>query len=151
MVEALKLAKEAYNDGEIPVGAVIVKDGKIIAKGKNCREKKQNALLHAEIEAINAACEAIGSWRLDGCTIYVTLEPCIMCMGAILNARIDTLVFGAYDLEAGCADSLMNPNVTFKSTNINIYGGISEGECSKLIKDFFGSVRKNEKPKGNNN
>ena len=88
MQKALQLAREAFLSGEVPVGAVIVKDGKIIATGKNEREQKQNALSHAEIEAINNACSALGSWRLDGCEIYVTLEPCPMCTGAIINARI---------------------------------------------------------------
>ena len=108
MYEALNLAHEAYAEGDVPVGAVIVKDGKIIATGRNMREKKQNALSHAEIEAINNACKELGSWRLDDCEMYVTLEPCPMCTGAIINARIKTLIFGAYDSRAGSIDSVIN-------------------------------------------
>ena len=95
MREALKLAQEAFDDGEVPVGAVIVKDGDIIAVGRNRREKAKNALLHAEIDAINNACTALGGWRLWNCEIYVTLEPCPMCAGAILNAHIPQVYFGA--------------------------------------------------------
>lgn len=144
MNEALLLAKEAFDAGEIPVGAVIVKDDKIIASGRNMREKKQNALSHAEIEAINNACKALNSWRLDDCDLYVTLEPCPMCMGAILNARVKTLVFGAFDLEKGCADSVMNLKNSVGSSKPDIYGGILEEECKKLILDFFGVVRNRE-------
>ena len=108
MLEAITHAKQAALAGEVPVGAVIIKNGEIIATGKNEREKKQNALSHAEIEAINNACKTLGSWRLDGCEMYVTLEPCPMCAGAIINSRIKTLVFGAYDLKAGCVDIVIN-------------------------------------------
>ncbi len=144
MQSAIDLAKQAANDGEIPVGAVIVKDEKIIAYGRNMRESKQNALSHAEIEAINNACKALDSWRLDGCTMYVTLEPCAMCMGAIINSRIDTLVFGAYDLNCGCADSVINLNNALSSQKPQIFGGIKEDECEKVLKDFFAKVRTNE-------
>lgn len=144
MQEAILLAKQAFDEGEIPVGAVIVKDGKIISKGRNMREKKKNVLSHAEIEAINNACETLNSWRLDGCSIYVTLEPCPMCMGAILNARMETLVFGAFDLENGCADSVINLKNSLNNSKLEIYGGIMEEKCKKLIKDFFGVVRNRE-------
>lgn len=150
MLEALKLADEAFENGEIPVGCVIEKDGEIIAVGRNRREEKQNALSHAETEAINSACKSLNTWRLDGCTMYVTLEPCVMCMGAIINSRIDTLVFGAFDLNCGCAESLLNPNKSFRSDKPEIFGGIMEDECQKIIKDFFEAVRKNEKPKAEN-
>ncbi|MBO4468174.1 MAG: nucleoside deaminase [Clostridia bacterium] len=144
MNDALLLAKEAFDNGEIPVGAVIVKDGKIISSGRNRREEKKNALSHAEIEAINSACKALESWRLDGCEIYVTLEPCPMCMGAILDSRIDTLVFGAFDLDGGCADSVLRLQDHINSSKLSVFGGICEEECKKLIVDFFGVVRNRE-------
>ncbi len=150
MLEALSLADEALKNGEVPVGCVIVKDDNIIAFGRNRREEKQNALSHAEIEAINNACKILNTWRLDDCTMYVTLEPCVMCMGAIINSRIDTLVFGAFDLNCGCAESLLNPNKSFCSEKPEIFGGIMENECQKIIKEFFEAVRKNEKPKAEN-
>lgn len=136
MKRAVELAREAAEHGEIPVGAVIVKNGEIIAEGRNFREEKQNALSHAETEAINSACKALGSWRLDGCTMYVTLEPCFMCAGAIVNSRISTLVFGAYDLKAGFIDSAVNVN-SFEGCRLEVYGGICEDECSELISSFF--------------
>ena len=142
MTRAIELARVAAQKGEIPVGAVIVKDKKIIAEGYNMREQKRNALSHAEIEAINAACKALGDWRLDGCTRYVTLEPCPMCAGAIINARIKEIVFGAYDLSMGCMDSVTNmANLSF-ATGTTVYGGIKEDECKKILTDFFEGVRK---------
>lgn len=141
MLEALKLAKEAAEKGEVPVGAVIVKDGKIIAKGRNMREQKQNALSHAEIEAINNACKSLGSWRLDGCELYVTLEPCPMCTGAIINARIKSVIFGAYDLKAGSMDSVINLCDYPYNHKPEIYGGIYEDKCLKLLKVFFEDLR----------
>ncbi len=145
MKRAIELSKKAASIGEVPVGAVIVKNGKIIAEGYNMREQKANALSHAEIEAINNACKELGDWRLDGCTIYVTLEPCIMCAGAIINARISEVVFGSYDINFGCIDSKMNINSLPNGKNIAVYGGISEDECKKIIDGFFESLRKNEK------
>ncbi|MBE6808017.1 MAG: nucleoside deaminase [Ruminococcaceae bacterium] len=141
MREALNLAKIAASEGEVPVGAVIVKDGKIIAKGKNEREKKQNALSHAEIEAINNACNALGSWRLDGCEMYVTLEPCPMCAGAIINARIKTLIFGAYDSKMGSIDSVINLCDYPYNHKVEVYGGICEDEALAVLKDFFKDLR----------
>lgn len=141
MCEALSLAREAYDAGEVPVGAVIVKDGKIIAKGRNMREQKKNALSHAEIEAINNACKALGSWRLDDCEMYVTLEPCPMCTGAIINARIKTLVFGAYDSKAGSIDSVINLCDYPYNHKPEIYGGICEDECLNILKKFFENLR----------
>lgn len=141
MCEALNLAKIAASEGEVPVGAVIVKDGKIIAKGKNEREKKQNALSHAEIEAINNACNALGSWRLDGCEMYVTLEPCPMCAGAIINARIKTLIFGAYDSKMGSIDSVINLCDYPYNHKVEVYGGICEDEALAVLKDFFKDLR----------
>ena len=139
---ALEKAKEAYEIGEIPVGAVIVKDDKIIGTGMNTREKDRNALGHAEINAINEACKNTGSWRLDGATIYVTMEPCRMCAGAIINARIKTVVFGCYDLKMGAFDSVCNlANEKFDFTP-EIYGGIMEKECGAIVKKFFEELRK---------
>ncbi|MBQ8739993.1 MAG: nucleoside deaminase [Clostridia bacterium] len=141
MTRAIELAREAASLGEVPVGAVIVKDGKIIGEGYNMREQKNNALSHAETEAINAACTNLGDWRLDGCTIYVTLEPCPMCAGAIINARIKEVVFGAYDLNMGCMDSMTNlTNLPF-AANTTVYGGIREDECKAILTDFFKEVR----------
>ena len=134
MLEAIKLAKKAAAEGEVPVGAVIVKEDKIIARGKNGREKKQNALSHAEIEAINSACHEL----------YVTLEPCPMCTGAIINARIKTVVFGAYDLKAGSMESVINLCDYPYNHKPEIYGGIYEEECKKILNDFFLDIR-NEK------
>lgn len=144
MKEAIALAKQAAKEGEVPVGAVIVKDGEIIARGKNQREQKQNALSHAEIEAINSACEKLGSWRLDGCELYVTLEPCPMCAGAIINARIKTLIFGAYDLKMGSIDSVINLCDYPYNHKVEVYGGICEQECGSVLKEFFEGVRKTQ-------
>ena len=141
MLEALKLAKEAGEMGEVPVGAVIVKDGEIIARGKNMREAKQNALSHAEIEAINNACKALHSWRLDGCEMYVTLEPCPMCAGAIINSRIKTLIFGAYDQKSGSIDSVVNLCDYPYNHKVEVYGGICEEKCIAVLKDFFVNLR----------
>ena len=141
MKEAILEAKKAYSEGEVPVGAIIVKDGKIIAKGRNHREKKQNALSHAEIEAINSACETLGSWRLEGCELYVTLEPCPMCTGAIINARIKKVVFGAFDSSMGCMDSVINLCDYPLGHKVEIYAGICEDECKVLLQDFFQKLR----------
>ncbi len=142
MQVAIELAIKAGQNGEIPVGAVIVKDDKIIGMGMNTREKDRNALGHAEINAINEACKNTGSWRLDGATIYVTMEPCPMCAGAIINARIKTVVFGCYDLKMGAFDSVCNlANEKFDFTP-EIYGGIMENECGAIVKKFFEELRK---------
>lgn len=141
MLEALNEAKKAYSEGEVPVGAVIVKDGEIIAKCHNQREQKQNALSHAEIECINTACKILNSWRLEDCELYVTLEPCPMCTGAIINSRIKTVVFGAYDLRAGSIDSVINLCDYPYNHKPEIYGGILEDECKKLMEEFFKEKR----------
>ena len=138
---AIEQAKEAAKKGEVPVGAVIVKDGKIIAAARNRREEKQNALSHAEIEAINAACMILNTWRLDECDLYVTLEPCPMCAGAIINARIRTLIFGAYDYKAGSIDSVVRLCDYPYNHKPEIYGGIMEDECLSDLQDFFRGVR----------
>ncbi|MBE6777381.1 MAG: nucleoside deaminase [Ruminococcaceae bacterium] len=141
MYEALKEAEVAAKEGEVPVGAVIVRNGEIISKAHNMREQKQNALSHAEIEAINIACEKLGSWRLDDCELYVTLEPCPMCTGAIINSRIKTVVFGAFDKTAGCMDSVINLCDYPLGNKPEIYAGICEDRCSAILKDFFTNLR----------
>ena len=141
MYEALLEAKKAAEENEVPVGAVIVKDGEIIARGRNMREKKQNPLSHAEIEAINEASKKLNSWHLDDCELYVTLEPCPMCTGAIINSRIKTVIFGAYDLKAGCMDSVINLCEYPFNHKVEIYGGICEEECAKILTEFFEKLR----------
>lgn len=141
MREALRLAEISFNEGEVPVGAVIVKDNEIIATGRNRREKSKNALSHAEIEAINNACNKLGGWRLWECDIYVTLEPCPMCSGAIVNARIPNVYFGAYDKNFGCCGSTLNILELQNSFKPHFEGGVLENECSKLITDFFKILR----------
>ena len=142
MAEALKEAQLALNAGEIPVGAVIVRDGVILARGHNLREQEQNALLHAETVAIARACDALGSWRLSDCDLYVTLEPCAMCCGAIAQAKIRRLYFGAYDPKGGFAVSnaaLMNHPALLHKTEC--YCGIMEDACTALLRDFFRDKR----------
>lgn len=143
MKEALKQAKKAASIGEAPIGAVIVCGGEIIARGYNKRETKKNALLHAEIIAVDKACKKLGGWRLPGCDLYVTLEPCPMCAGAIINARIENVYFGAYDAKAGCAGSKMDLfEAGLFNHDINVTGGIMEKECAALLTDFFRKLRK---------
>ncbi len=141
MKEALKQAQKSFSEGEVPVGAVIVKDGEIIAKGRNMREQKQNVLSHAEIEAINSACQMLGSWRLDDCELYVTLEPCPMCTGAIINSRIKTVIFGAFDSSMGCMDSVLNLCNFQLGHKPEIYAGIMEDECKAILQKFFKKLR----------
>lgn len=142
MLEALKQAKNAFKQGEVPVGAVIVSKGKIVAKGQNKRETEHNSLCHAEIEAINEACRVLGRWRLDGCTLYVTLEPCPMCTGAIINSRIDRVVFGAYDEKAGSMGTMVNLCELDYNHRPGIVGGYMEKECSEVLTEFFSGLRK---------
>ena len=141
MREALKLAQEAFDDGEVPVGAVIVKDGDIIAVGRNRREKAKNALLHAEIDAINNACTTLGGWRLWNCEIYVTLEPCPMCAGAILNAHIPQVYFGAYDFKNGSCGTITNLFEMPYNFKPAYEGGILQEECADILKQFFKKLR----------
>lgn len=143
MNEALKQAKKSFKIGETPVGAVIVKDGKIISRAWNRRETKKNALMHAEISAIDKACKKLGGWRLCGCDIYVTLEPCPMCAGAIIQARIDNVYFGAYDKKAGAFGSVCDLSCLLPH-KVNVTGGILEDSSSKIIKLFFEKLRKKE-------
>ena len=143
MNEALELAKIAKMQGEVPVGAVIVDNsGNIISKGYNLRENKQNATAHAELIAIEKACETLGSWRLSRCTLYVTLEPCPMCAGAIVNSRIERVVFGAFDMQAGCCGTLLNFNAYPFNHSFKIEGGVLEKECKEILVDFFKKKRK---------
>ena len=139
MKAAIKQAKKAYAAGEIPVGAVIVKDGKVIASAYNLIEKKKSALAHAELLAIKKAAEAFGDWRLNGCDMYVTLEPCPMCAGAIINSRITRLFFGASDDKGGSGYIFERDGYNHKT---QCFPGVLENECLKILKDFFAERRK---------
>lgn len=144
MRAALKEAEKAEKIWETPVGAVIVRDDKIIARGYNRRETKKNALMHAEIIAIDKACKKLGGWRLPECDIYVTLEPCPMCTGAIIQARINNVYFGAFDEKSGCLGSCCDLSAILPH-KIAYQGGILRGECEQLLKNFFKKLRKREK------
>jgi tRNA(adenine34) deaminase len=141
MREAITLAKEAAAEGEVPVGALIVKDGEILSVGRNRREYGKNALYHAELEAIDAACKKLGGWRLPGCTLYVTLEPCPMCAGAIINARINRVVFGASDPKAGSVGSVTDLFTFPYNWKPEVRAGCLEDECAELLSDFFKKLR----------
>jgi tRNA(adenine34) deaminase len=141
MQEALRLAREAADDGDVPVGAVVVKDGIVVSEGRNRRESGKSALAHAELEAIGGACAALGGWRLWQCELYVTLEPCPMCAGAIINARIPRVFFGAYDKKAGSCGSVVNLFSLPYNHRPQVTGGVLEAECSALLSDFFQSLR----------
>ena len=145
MKKALSYAKRAGNVGETPVGAIIVRNGEIISFGYNKREKKKNALCHAEIMAINRACKKLGGWRLWECDMYVTLEPCPMCAGAIINSRIKKVYFGAYDKKAGCFGSVADFNELNFNHKPEVEGGVLEEKCAKLLSDFFKSLREKKK------
>lgn len=143
MKEAIKQAKKAAQKDEVPIGCVIVKDDQIIARAYNKREMKQCSTAHAEILAIEKACKKLGSWRLEDCDLYVTLEPCPMCSGAIIQSRIRNVIFGAYDPKGGCMGSNMNINdVRGFNHYPDIEGGILQDECSRLLKEFFKAKRK---------
>ena len=141
MKEAIKEAKKAYEKGEVPIGCVIVKDDKIIARAHNLRENKNSPIAHAEILAIEKASKKLNSWRLLDTTMYITLEPCTMCSGAIINSRIPTVIYGAKDPRFGSHVSLLNLFDVKFNHDVNISGGVMEEECSKLIKDFFQELR----------
>jgi tRNA(adenine34) deaminase len=141
MLEAYKQAIKAKEQGEIPIGAVIVYNNKIISRAYNKREKSQNATHHAEILAINKACKKLKSWRLEDCEIYVTLEPCIMCYGAIINARIKKLYYGAKDNKGRIDKSLLFSKNNSLNHNLEIKGGILEKKCSEILINFFKEVR----------
>ena len=136
MEVALNEAKKALEKGEIPVGAVIVKDNIVIAKAHNTREENQDALAHAEVNAIKKACEYLNNWRLENCDMYVTMEPCPMCCGAILQSRIKNVYFGAYSRDNGCMGTVVNLPKLLKNSSLTVYGGIMEDECTKLLTDF---------------
>ena len=145
MRQALLLADKASSMGEVPVGAVIVQDGRVIACGYNRRECDKNALRHAELSAIDEACRVLGGWRLPRCTLYVTLEPCPMCTGAIVNARIDRVVFGAYDKKAGACGSVLDLMAFPLNHKAQIEGGVPEEECAAKLKEFFLCLREKRK------
>ncbi len=148
MRRALHYARLCAKRGEIPVGCVIVRNGEIVSWGNNARETGKNALRHAELVAIDRACRKLGGWRLWECDMYVTLEPCVMCTGAIINSRIKNVYFGAHDPKAGCLGSFMNLNDFPFNHHPNVTGGVLESECSALIKDFFKKLREEKKDKG---
>lgn len=140
MYEALLEAEKARNEDEVPVGAVIVRNGEIIARAYNTREKDKNALYHAEIKAIDEACKLLHGWRLVGCTLYVTLEPCPMCAGAIVNSRIERVVYGAPDNKAGAFGTMINLT-DYPLFKPEITSGVLKDECSKILSDFFKKKR----------
>ena len=147
MKRALALAEISASEGEVPVGAVVVKDGVIVGEGRNRREKGKNALYHAEIQAIDSACKALGGWRLWQCDMYVTLEPCPMCAGAIINSRIKKVIFGAYDKKAGSFGSVADFNALPYNHKPKIEGGVDEKECAAVLSDFFAKLRKQKSNK----
>ena len=142
MKKALLEAEKAVLEDEVPVGAVAVLDGKIIARAHNNRERTQNAINHAEMLVIQKACKKLGSWRLDGVTLYVTIEPCPMCMGAIINARVPRVVFGARDKKAGCCGTLYDLNEGKFNHTTQITQGVLEQECGGIIRRYFESKRR---------
>lgn len=141
---ALSEARLAAAEGEVPVGAVLVRGGAVIAKAHNRVEQTGDPTAHAEMLCLRSAAAAEGAWRMAGCTLYVTLEPCPMCAGAILNARISTVVFGAYDLRAGSFESVVDLSRFPYESRPEVYGGICEETCAALLSDFFRTVRSNE-------
>ncbi len=145
MEEALKEAKKAFSCGEVPVGAVVVKDGEIIARGHNERERKNDISSHAEIEAIKMAEKTLGRWSLEGCSLYVTIEPCLMCSGAIKQAKISSVFYGADDPSVGAVKTHYHvyddPSIEY---NPLVYSGILEKECAELMRLFFAEKRKNK-------
>lgn len=146
MKEALKQARKAYALGEVPIGCVIVHEGKIIGRGYNRRNTDKNTLAHAEITAINKASKKIGDWRLEECTLYVTLEPCQMCAGAIVQARIPEVVMGCMNPKAGCAGSILNIlEMPQFNHQVMVSRGILEQECSEMLKTFFTELRERNK------
>ena len=143
MRQALALAEEAAGHGDVPVGCVVVKDGAVIGRGCNRREERGDAVAHAEVEAIRDACARTGSWRLTDCTLYVTLEPCPMCAGAIINARVGTVCYGARDEKAGACGSVLDLFAERFNHRPRVYGGVLKEACAALLQDFFHDLRKN--------
>ncbi|MGN0813468.1 MAG: nucleoside deaminase [Candidatus Coproplasma sp.] len=146
MSAALKCAQKAFDEGEVPIGAVVVLDGKVIARGHNRRTGRQIATAHAEIEAIEKACKKLKSWRIPECELYVTLEPCPMCMGAVLNSRIKKVYFGAKE-DKGRSLTAQIASANLLNHTVEVEGGVMEEECRKILSDFFSSMRKREKAK----
>ncbi len=145
MALALTQAEKAMENGEIPVGAVVVKDGILLGAGHNIREKEHSPSGHAEIVAMERAAKALGDWHLNGCTLYVTREPCVMCTGACIQARLSRIVFGAYDPKAGCCGSVTDLTALHLDSEPDIFGGIMEKECEALLERFFASARERRK------
>jgi tRNA(adenine34) deaminase len=145
MSQALELARQAMAHGDVPVGCVIVRDGKILGQGRNRREERGDATAHAEMEAIRDACQRTGSWRLHGCTMYVTMEPCPMCAGGIVNARVDTVRYGAKDDKAGCCGSVLNLFEERFNHRPKLYQGPLAEECRAILQEFFEGLRGEEK------
>ncbi|MBR0120827.1 MAG: tRNA adenosine(34) deaminase TadA [Clostridia bacterium] len=145
MRSAIELAKRSADEGEVPVGAVIVKNGKIVATGRNRRENDKNATVHAELQAIDRACSVLGGWRLWECELYVTMEPCPMCAGAIINSRIKRVVFGAYDQKAGSCGSVINLFDLPYNHKPELVGGFMRDECSAVLTGFFKDLREKKK------
>ena len=144
MKRAVELAKLSALEGEVPVGAVIVRDGEIVGEGRNRREYGKNALYHAEIEAIDSACRKLGGWRLWQCELYVTLEPCPMCAGAIINSRIKRVYFGAFDKKAGSFGSVADFNNIPYNHKPEIVPGVMADECSNLLNEYFKNLRRSK-------
>lgn len=148
MKEAIRQAKKAYAIGEVPIGCVIVRDGKIISRGYNRRTIDKNTLAHAELGAIKKASKKLDDWRLEGCTMYVTLEPCQMCAGALVQSRIDRVVVGCMNPKAGCAGSILNLlQMPEFNHQVELETGVLEEECSQMMKDFFRELRETKKLK----
>ena len=145
MARALELAEMSAEEGEVPVGAVVVLEGEIVGEGRNRRETAKNALAHAEIEAIDMACRKLGGWRLHRCELFVTLEPCPMCMGAIINARIKRLVFGAKDMKNGACGSVVDLAQAGFTHTMPVESGFMESECSVILTEFFRQLSKSRK------
>ena len=148
MARALELAAQAVESGDVPVGCVIVKDGEIIGEGRNRREERGDATAHAEVEAIRAACARLGSWRLEGCELYVTLEPCPMCAGGIINARLDRVRYGTRDEKAGACGSVLNLFEERFNHKPRLYRGPLEEECAAVLRDFFAGLREKTEKSG---
>lgn len=142
MEAALRLAEEAFAAGEVPVGAVVVKDGRIVGRGRNRREQEQNVLGHAEIEAMTDAAKTLGTWRLEGCTLYVTLEPCPMCAGAAVNAHVERIVYGAEDEVMGACGTAVSVLDLPRAFKPQLYRGLLAEECAALLRKFFEIRRK---------
>ena len=145
MRQALELARTAAANGEVPVGCIITLGDRVVGRGQNRREQGRSALAHAELEAIDEACRTLGGWRLWQCTLYVTMEPCPMCAGAILNARIPRIVYGAADAVNGCCGSALNLFLLPCSQKPEIVSGILEEECAGLLSEFFRNLRRRQK------